>query len=312
MIDDGNMAENPLQNLRIGIVGLGLMGGSLALALRGRVARILAVDRRAGTCQAALRMGIVDTAVEELSAETPPVDLLVLATPVRAILDTLGRLPALRPEGCAVLDLGSTKRAVVAAMDALPARFDAIGGHPMCGKETAGFASASADLYRGHTFVLCRSQRTTPAVEATALAIVSAVGARPLLLDSSDHDRIVAAVSHLPALVSAALMRTAADERSWFMSASGFRDVSRLAGSDPEMMLDILMTNREAVLGALKSYQAELAAVFDALTDGEEKALIEWLAAAQVRHAGYRRFKSAERLLPAQSPAAEPPDGGIA
>jgi len=289
-----NETETPLANARVGIVGLGLMGGSLALALRGRVAHLLGVERQVMIRQTALRQGIVDEVVEELTAAAPPLDLLVLAAPVRVILDMLGRLPALRPAGCAVVDLGSTKRAVVAAMSALPPSFAAVGGHPMCGKETAGLAAATADLYRGQTFVLCRVPRPAPqpAVEALALALVEAAGARPLWLDAAEHDRLVAAVSHLPALAAAALMRGAAGESQWAVSASGFRDAARLAGSDPRMMLDILLTNRQAVLDALSAYRADLAGLSVALERGDEAALAEWLAAAQVAHAAYRRYKS--------------------
>jgi len=289
-----NETETPLANARVGIVGLGLMGGSLALALRGRVAHLLGVEHQVMIRQTALRQGIVDEVVEELTAAAPPLDLLVLAAPVRVILDMLGRLPALRPAGCAVVDLGSTKRAVVAAMSALPPSFAAVGGHPMCGKETAGLAAATADLYRGQTFVLCRVPRPAPqpAVEALALALVEAAGARPLWLDAAEHDRLVAAVSHLPALAAAALMRGAAGESQWAVSASGFRDAARLAGSDPRMMLDILLTNRQAVLDALSAYRADLAGLSVALERGDEAALAEWLAAAQVAHAAYRRYKS--------------------
>ncbi len=312
MSNEGNLTGKPLQEMRVGIAGLGLMGGSLALALRGRVAGLLAVEQRADARQTALREGIVDAAYEALTPDVPAVDLLVLATPVRVILDTLGRLPDARPGGCLVLDLGSTKGDIVAAMDALPERFAAVGGHPMCGKESAGLAAAAADLYRDQTFILCPTRRTTPAAQAAALAVVEAVGARPMILDAAEHDAIVAAVSHLPALLSAALMRTAADERLWGISASGFRDVSRLAGSDPRMMLDILMTNREAILNAIDAYETELSAVREALTRQDEESLIEWLAAAQVGYAGYRRFKSAEHLLPAAAPSTDPPTGQIA
>ena len=289
------MQHPPLAQARVGIVGLGLMGGSLALALRGRVAHLLAIEPQVVARQMALREGVVDEAAEALTAGTPPLDLLVLAAPVRVILDTLGRLPALRPAGCAVIDLGSTKRAVVSAMSALPERFAVVGGHPMCGKETAGLASADADLYRGQTFVLCRVPRAAPgeAAEALALELVAAVGARPLWLDAAEHDRLVAAVSHLPAVLSAALMRAAADERQWTVSASGFRDAARLAGSNPRMMLDILLTNREAVLAALGAVRADLADFEAALAAGDEAALADWLAAAQVAHAAYRRYKSA-------------------
>lgn len=303
MITDKTGADERLAGLRVGIVGLGLMGGSLALALRGRVAGLIGVERQADARQAALRAGVVDVALETLTADAPPVDLLVLATPVRVILDTLGRLPALRPAGCAVLDLGSTKRAVLAAMDALPPTFAAIGGHPMCGKETSGLAAAAADLYHGQTFILCPGRRTTPAVEAMALALVAAIGARPLAMGPADHDAIVATVSHLPTVLSAALMRLAAGEQQWAVSASGFRDVARLAGSDPRMMLDILLTNRDALLDALAGYETELAALRRALAAGDEAALADWLAGAQVRYAAYRRHKSAEHLRP---PGGEP------
>lgn len=291
------MSDDLLRPLRLGIMGLGLMGGSLALALRGHVARLVAIESRPDVRQIALRAGIVDDAMESLSPAAPPLDLLVLATPVRVILDTLAHLPATRPAGCLVLDMGSTKRAVVAAMSALPPHFDAIGGHPMCGRETSGLAAADAGLYRDQTFILCPSERTTPAAEATARALVAAVGARPLLLDAAEHDALVAAVSHLPTLVSAALLRATVDERQWAVSASGFRDTARLAGSDPRMMLDILLTNREPVLAALDRYTGELDALRAALAAADEVALADWLAAAQVNYAAYRRFKSAARLL---------------
>lgn len=289
--------DDPLRGLRVGIMGLGLMGGSLALALRGRVASLLAIESRPDARQMGLRMGIVDAAIEALTVDAPPLDLLVLATPVRVILDTLARLPAARPDGCLVIDLGSTKRAVVAAMNALPPPFAAVGGHPMCGRETSGLAAAVHDLYRDQTFILCPTARTTPAAEATARALVAAVGARPLWLDAAEHDALVAAVSHLPALVSAALLRAAAGERQWAVSASGFRDTARLAGSDPRMMLDILLTNREPVLAALDGYAGELAALRAALAAGDEAALADWLAAAQVNYAAYRRYKSGEHLI---------------
>lgn len=288
--------DHSLAGLRIGIVGLGLMGGSLAMALRGHAGRLSAVEPAPLARQIALREGIVDSATESLAAGVQEVDLLVLATPVRTILNVLNRLPALRPDGCLVLDLGSTKQAVCAAMSVLPEPFAAAGGHPMCGKETAGITAATPDLYRGQTFILCRTERTTAAAEAIALQVVEAIGARPFFLEAEEHDRLVAAVSHLPVLLSAALMRHADSERQWQVSASGFRDASRLSGSDPRMMLDILMTNRAAVLVALEEVDADLAELRRLLEQADEGGLSEWLAAAQVRHAAYRRFRSAGDL----------------
>jgi prephenate dehydrogenase len=287
--NDNASAIDSIRHLRVAIAGLGLMGGSLALALRGRVVSLHGIEPRPDARQLALRDGLVATAEASLTVESPPIDLLVLAAPVRAILEILGSLPALRPDGCGVLDLGSTKRAVVAAMDALPEHFAAIGGHPMCGKETAGLAAASANLYRGQLFVLCPTARATPALESQALTLLAAIGARPAFLDAGEHDRLAAAISHLPYVVSAALMRAAAEERQWSLAAAGFRDATRLAGADPRMMLDILLTNREAILTALARYEVELTALRKALARGDEAALGDWLAAAQSAHAAYRR-----------------------
>ncbi|MCI0398983.1 MAG: prephenate dehydrogenase [Chloroflexi bacterium] len=284
---------NDLTSKEVCLVGLGLMGGSLALALRPHVARLVAVDVNLETCRQAVAGGIVDQATPELAGGVATAGLVVLATPVRTILRLLAELPALRPDGCLVLDLGSTKEAVGQAMAALPATFAAIGGHPMCGRETAGLASATAGLYQGQTFVLCRNSRTNEVIEEVALALVAAISARPLFLPAGEHDNLVATSSHLPYLVATLLMQRAAaagerDERLWPVSASGFRDTSRLAGSDPQVMLDILLTNRAAVLAALQGYQEELAAVLEWLAAGDEAALAAWLAAAQAHYQEYR------------------------
>ena len=221
-------------------------------------------------------------------------DLVILATPVHSILDALAVLPQIKPAGCMVLDLGSTKQTINAAMSALPETFSAIGGHPMCGKETAGYQSADAGLFKGQTFILTRNERTTTAVEAQALSLLEHIGAQPLFLQAAQHDELVAAVSHLPYLLAASLMRQAAgrdDEQVWQISASGFRDTSRLAGSDPRMMLDILLTNKTAVLAQLAAYRDTLDQIMALLHDGDEQALVTWLAEAQQGHVAYRRYK---------------------
>lgn len=289
------MITLPLAQQRIAIVGLGLMGGSLALALRGRCRSIIAVEPQPGVRQQALREGIVDAATDDLAEGVAAAGLVVFATPVRTTVALLARLPDVSPQGCTVIDLGSTKVDVVAAMDGLPPTFAGIGGHPMCGKESSGLAAATADLYRDQTFVLCRSARTTPTAETLALALVNAIGARPIALDAETHDAVVAEVSHLPYLISAALMRIVADEEAWAISASGFRDVARLAGSDTRMMIDILMTNRTAVLTALQAYQGDLERLATLLGQGDEAGLADWIAEARVRHAAYRRHLSARR-----------------
>jgi prephenate dehydrogenase len=285
-----------MTGIAITIVGAGLMGGSLALALRQSnrppVADLTIVERDPGTRAAVLPLA--DRVTADFAAGVLAADLLILATPVRAIIALLGQLARIRPEGCMVLDLGSTKADICRAMAGLPEGFQALGGHPMCGKETAGFASATADLYREKTFILCRQARTTPQVEAAALALLQIIGARPFFLPPEAHDTLVAGVSHLPYLVAAALMQAAfalGDERAWAVSASGFHDTTRLAGSDPRMMLDILLTNKTAVLAQLAGYQETLTAVTHLLQQQDETALAAWLAETQKQQQTYRRLK---------------------
>jgi prephenate dehydrogenase len=285
---------------KVAIVGLGLMGGSLALSMRlaQRVARfpfpthITIIDTNPETLKAAERLA--DVVTKDFATGVKEAELVILATPVRTVLHLLAELARVRPEGCMVLDLGSTKRDICAAMDALPAGFEAMGGHPMCGKETAGFSSATPDLYRDKTFVLCRSSRTTARVETLILELLAIVGAKPLFLPPAVHDEMVAAISHLPYVVAASLMRTAAtmdDNRVWTVSASGFRDTSRVSGTDPKMMLDILMTNKTAVLQQLQRYQDEITAVTALLEEGDETKLAAWLAETQAEYLAYRDKK---------------------
>lgn len=280
-----------LSELRISIAGFGLMGGSLALALRPRVRGITAIDQDSATLHLALRQGLAD-AVDTGLSSAASTDLLILATPIRAITDALRQLPHILPSGCAVLDLGSTKRQVVEAMDALPSHFDAVGGHPMCGREVSGLEAAEAALYAGQTFILCRSNRTSPSLERLALMLVEAIGARPLFMSADSHDRLVAASSHLPYAASATLLKVASiaaesDDRVWQVSASGLRDTARLAGSNPEIMLDILLTNRASILEKLRDYEIALAGLADLLEANDEEALLAWLVDVRSRHQAY-------------------------
>jgi prephenate dehydrogenase len=272
---------------RICIVGLGLMGGSLALALRGRIPILIGVDRDESACHLALERRIVHQATADLSEGVQQADLVILATPVRTILHALAELPRLRPEGCLVLDLGSTKQLICDAMEMLPEAFGAIGGHPMCGREAAGLSAARPDLYQGQTFILCRNGRTTAAIESAALHLIEAIGGRPLSLSPHDHDQVVAVISHLPYLVAATLLRQA-DETLWPVSASGFRDTTRLAGTDPYMIFDVLLTNRKAILVALERYQADMEELRILLETADDSALIKWLETTQTHYQAYR------------------------
>ncbi len=271
----------------IAIVGLGLMGGSLALALKaaGHTGALIGVSQRQSTLDLALAMGIISRGSSDLAA-VGQADVVVLATPLRTLLRQIpAAAQAMRP-GALLLDLGSAKEAVCAALAATPAMIEVVGGHPMCGKETSGLEAAEATLYHNKTFVLCPTPRSSRTALALALALIEAIGARPLILDPARHDRLAAVISHLPYMLSAALMQTAGavsdtDPTLWQVAASGFRDTTRLAGSDPTMMADILLTNRAAVRLALTAYQAHLARLEALLQEADEAALLQALAAIQ-------------------------------
>jgi prephenate dehydrogenase len=275
-----------LKDARVAIVGLGLMGGSLAGALKSRGAcrEIWGVARRKETIEEALRRGFINEGTCNLAEGVQQTDLIVLATPVRTILELLPKIGSLASAGCLLMDLGSTKTRVVEVMEALPAYLQAIGGHPMCGKEASGVEAAEANLYEGATFVLTplrqssgqALQRTSSEALTLAQELVEAVGARPLLMDAECHDHLVAAISHLPYLLSVGLVATAEevaaeDTLIWELAASGFRDTSRLAASDVTMMLDILLTNRQTVGEMLSRFAHQLDAIAHLLEmDGEE------------------------------------------
>jgi prephenate dehydrogenase len=293
-----------LKDARVAIVGLGLMGGSLAGALKSRGAcrETWGVARRKETSEEALRRGFIHAGTCDLTKGVEQADLIVLATPVRTILELVPLVGSLAPAGCLLMDLGSTKARIVEAMEALPPHLQAVGGHPMCGKEAPGVVAAEADLYEGATFVLTplrqssgqALQRTSSEALTLAQELVEAVGARPMLMDAEHHDRLAAAVSHLPYLLSVGLVATAEEvaaeeELVWELVASGFRDTSRLAASDVTMMLDILLTNRQAVGETLSCFVSQLSTIAHLLEANDEEELRSLMKQVQKRREGMFR-----------------------
>ncbi len=269
----------------IAILGLGLMGGSLALALRGRCARLLGVDPDPAAVELALKEGVVDQADSDAAHLLPQADVIVLAAPVRQILALLDQLPHLHPGSAMVIDLGSTKTAVVEAMERLPQRFDPVGGHPMCGKERTTLANAEAALYRGAVFALVPLARSSKRARRLAENLVRAVAANPLWLAADAHDRMVAATSHLPYLLSDCLAAVTPGDGA-LMIGPGFRSTARLAGTPPGVMLDVLVTNRSHILAQLTRFRKRLEAVETYLRGGDEDALTSLLEEGRLRYYG--------------------------
>ena len=277
-----------LQEARIAIVGLGLMGGSLALALHGKCAALLGVEPDASACEQALSRGIVSQAGADPREILPQVDVVILAAPVPAILAYLEELPGLMPKPCILLDLGSSKYDIVQAMQALPERFDPLGGHPLAGKERLSLANADAELYKGAPFFLCPLERTSARARACAGQIVAALGAQAIEVEPAVHDAALAATSHLPYLICSALALATPSEAAPFVG-SGYRSTARLAGTPQSMMFGVLKSNRANVLEAVRRFQAELSNLASAIEDGDDEALGFLLDAAQKQYYGLVR-----------------------
>ncbi len=290
----------------VAIVGVGLIGGSFAMALRraGAASTIVGVDRDHLALERATALGVIDTAAQSASEAARGADLVFVSVPVRQIASVLHDVSLCLDPATVVTDAGSTKADVVrVARDELRERFPQfVPGHPIAGRESSGVDAASAELFRGARVVLTPAEETRPEAVDLVRACWEAAGARVAQVPAHTHDQIFAAVSHLPHLLAFALVsEIAAREDSaelFAFAAGGFRDFTRIAGSSPEMWRDISLQNRDALLAELDRYGARLA-VFRALIakgdgPGLERLMREARGARSAWIAGTRRAASNE------------------
>ena len=289
-----------LADCSVTVIGLGLMGASLCIDLKQRnlCREVRGVTRSISTILRSFHENAVDLATTDLSSGVAGADVVILSTPVRAVVSMLETLGPMLWPGTIVMDMGSTKEEICAAMNRLPATVQPIGGHPMTGKETAGYAAAESGLYEGAPWVLTPLSRTTEETVSLATELVTAIGAAPIVLEPARHDRLVAAISHLPFLLASALVHTvaesgAADATVWELAAGGFRDTSRVAASDTQMFLDILMTNRGAALTQMDMLATHLQELRTLLAAGDEESLQAKLSCSQSTRAAWQQKRGA-------------------
>jgi cyclohexadieny/prephenate dehydrogenase len=267
----------PLFN-RIAILGIGLIGSSLARAIKreGLAGILVAGDTGPGVAARALALGIVDEATEDLVAAVTDADLVVLCAPVGAcgaIAETIG--PALKP-GCIVSDVGSIKERVIAMVAPhLPEGVHLIPGHPVAGTEKSGPESGFAELFQGRWCILTPPPGADPDALDRVAEMWRRAGMIIEVMEAAHHDRVLAITSHLPHLIAYTIVGTASDLEEHLhrevikFSASGFRDFTRIAGSDPIMWRDIFVNNQEAVLDILQRFTEDLTALQRAIRRGE-------------------------------------------
>jgi prephenate dehydrogenase len=272
---------------QVAIVGLGLIGGSMGLALHKAKAakRIVGHDLGRGVSDRARKSGAIDESFDSLADAVRGADLVILATPVGPMRTLLQNLATVLTPGTIVTDVASTKSQVINwAEEFLPANVAFVGGHPMAGKELSGVESADADLFRNCIYCLTPTAKTRPDSISKVVALVEAIGARLRFLEPSEHDGEVAGVSHLPFLASIALMGTAANDPTWgdaaLLASTGFRDTTRLAAGSPEMYRDICLTNGASIVRWLDQYVDNLSSLRDRIAR-HDKSLSEDFAHVQ-------------------------------
>ena len=265
--------------MRIVIIGLGLIGGSIGLALKQanwRQAEIIGYARRRETASLAQKSGAIDRVELDLPKAAKNADIIIVATPVLTTKNVFARIAPELSEGSIVTDTASTKLQVMRwAQELLPSRTSFVGGHPMAGKEIQGIKAAEANLFRDCIYCLTPSLQAKPAAVRTVKDIVKALGAVPLVIDAEEHDRLVAGISHLPLLLSAALVLATTKDPSWpqmsRLAATGYRDLTRLASGNPELGAHICLSNQAAIVSWIDMFTEELQKLRKLVADGSEE-----------------------------------------
>ncbi len=283
----------------VAVVGVGLMGGSLGLALRAvATTRVIGVDPDPEALRVALAVGAISEAADSVEAAAAEAAVVVVAAPVPRIAALARQALDASGEECVVTDIGSTKTGVMAGLSpADHARF--IGGHPVCGGERTGVAFARQELFRDVTWFLTPGPEARSDLFQRLHGLVASIGARPVAIDAGVHDRLMALVSHLPHVLAGALVNQAADTapagREALRSAGpSFVDLTRVAGSNPPLWADILLANAPAVLEEMRAYSVRLADVEAALERRDRDWLLGFVADAGEARGRLRRAEDRE------------------
>ncbi|MFN8637522.1 MAG: prephenate dehydrogenase [Chloroflexota bacterium] len=292
---------------QVTIIGIGLLGSSLGLALKRLTPapRVIGCDLSGEARREASGKKAVDRATGNVIDAVQGSDLVVLATPVRAIEIVLRDIaPALAP-GTVVTDTGSTKRQILDwAAQYLPSTVSFVGGHPMTGRNTAGTSGAAAELFANAVYCVSPPSSADAKAVENIVKMVEAIGSTPYFVEPDEHDGLVASISHLPYVMSTALMRIAATDRGWreakTIAAGGFATATHLTDADPRMFADICLTNREQVSRQITRLIDELADLREAVDRGDEGLYDRFVGARQL-HDEWLAGRSADEAPPAYS-----------
>jgi len=268
--------------LRIALVGVGLIGGSIGLAARERLdASVAAFDPSREALEVALERGAIDRFSEDVAGAVSDAEAVFVAAPVGVLPRAAKEALAAAPQDCVVTDVGSTKRAIVAALDAGGRASQFVGGHPLAGAETSGVRHARADLFEGATWYLTPTSSTSGILYERLHRLLHGLGARPTAIDPETHDTLLATVSHLPhvlanVLVTQAARTLAAEGERLPATGPSFRDATRVAGAPSAIWTDIYVSNRDAIAARIDDTIARLTEVRDALAAADATRIAAW------------------------------------
>jgi prephenate dehydrogenase len=268
------------------IVGLGLMGGSFSLAMRGYFKEIIGIDHNENHCKCALDLGLVDKIVD--IKDLKKADVIILAIPIRGIISILKDLSKLNlKENCTIIDFGSTKKTII---DECPKniRKNLVASHPMAGTEYSGPLAAIADLYENKIMVVCNIDESGEAQRKIALDIFEKLKMKVKYMEADEHDRHAAFISHMPHIVSFsianAVLKQEDKEHIVTLAAGGFRDMSRLAKSNPHMWGDIFKENKKNLLDSIEAFKSELKKAKAMIENEEWEKLKKWMEMGNELH----------------------------
>ena len=291
---------------QLGLIGCGLMGGSFALALKraGLVKRVVGYSKSPSTTERARQLGVIDLEAPSALLAVSGADIVLIAVPVSATESTFKAIKHLVTPQMLIMDVGSTKRDVVdAARKALREQIGSfVPAHPIAGKEVSGVEHSDADLYRGKQVILTPIERTLTVQLQKAVDVWTALGCNVVKMSPESHDAAFAAVSHLPHLISFALMNAISGQSNGqeylSLAGPGFRDFTRIAASDPKVWRDILLANREELLAQSKIFQSSLQTLELMISSGNSEALEGLIAQASQTRAHWSLSKSQKQCSP--------------
>lgn len=267
---------------KLTLIGVGLIGGSLAMALRnkGMVGEIVGVGRSIANLELAVKLDVIDKFTTDPAAGVMGADLIVIATPVASIGEMMMKSAPYLKEGAIVTDVGSVKGIITKEAEGLlPSGVHFVGGHPIAGTEESGVCAAFPTLFEKHRCILTPTAKTNKEALKKIKDIWEAAGSEVILMDAEKHDSILAAISHLPHVIAYSLVNTVDDVKDFEesilnYSAGGFRDFTRIASSSPEMWRDICLLNRDAIIDMIDRFEEELSSLKNSIKTSDSKSLL--------------------------------------